>query len=400
MNPPLLRSFDLMLIAVAVMIFAAGAEAADVDFNRDVRPILSDKCFHCHGPDAATREADLRLDDESAVKADRDGPVVVKPGDADASELIRRITSTDHSEVMPPVETNKSLTKREIEILTQWVAEGAAWSRHWAYVPPVKYETPVVDAKDWPLNWVDNFILAGLEQRRIVPAPEADRVTLLRRVCFDLTGLPPSEELAKRFLQESNAAGYDEVVEQLLSSPHFGERMAIYWLDLVRYADTVGYHGDQDHAISPYRDWVIRAFNDNLPFDQFTREQLAGDLLPSPQLQQIVATKFLTVYCRQHMKEVCRRKNIVRSMQQTECEMFRLSGWERQSGVLNVTITSSIRIRPKTSILWLRSLQILMTKATSPTAPMPYPRVAIRNWTCRRRNNHSRSPTCKKKWLT
>lgn len=280
---------------VCLAVFACQAIVAadsDINFNRDVRPILSDKCFHCHGPDEAARQAELRLDDETAIKADRDGIVVVSPGNPSGSELIRRITSDDMSQIMPPHDSNKPLTEKEKRTLQQWVAEGAVWSRHWAYETPVKQETPDVNKKDWPQRWIDHFILARLEHEQLTPSPDADRVTLLRRVCFDLTGLPPTEEMATTYLADDSPDAYEKLVDRLLVSPQYGERMAIYWLDLVRYADTVGYHGDQTQNISPYRNWVINAFNHNQPFDEFTRDQLAGDLVTSPSTDQRIATGY------------------------------------------------------------------------------------------------------------
>ncbi|MBC7964838.1 MAG: DUF1549 domain-containing protein, partial [Fuerstia sp.] len=271
---------------------AINAAEHEIHFNRDVRPILSDKCFQCHGPDEAARKAELRLDDEAAIKAVRDGIVIVSPGDPAASELIRRITSHDESEIMPPHESNKPLTENEKQTLRQWIAEGATWSQHWAYEAPVRHEVPSAKPTDWPRNWIDSFVLARLEQKQLTPSSDADRATLLRRVCFDLTGLPPTAELAKQFLADESDNAYENLVDQLLTSPHYGERMAVYWLDLVRYADTVGYHGDQTQNISPYRDWIINAFNNNQPFDDFTCDQLAGDLVASPSTEQIIATGY------------------------------------------------------------------------------------------------------------
>lgn len=271
---------------------SVNAAAPMIDFNRDVRPILSDKCFQCHGPDEATREAELRLDDNDAVRAERDGKFIVSPGKPEASELIRRIMSHDDSEMMPPPEINKPLTEKEKQTLLQWVTDGATWSQHWAYETPVKHQTPEVQQTDWPRNWIDNFILDRLERENLTPSADADRVTLLRRACFDLTGLPPTEEMAGEFLRDHSAKAYDRLVTRLLASPQYGERMAVYWLDLVRYADTVGYHGDQTQNISPYRDWVINSFNSNQPFDDFTRDQLAGDLVASPSTDQLVATGY------------------------------------------------------------------------------------------------------------
>ncbi len=284
-----------MASLVGHTVFVAQASRAadpEIHFNRDVRPILSDKCFHCHGPDEAARKAELRLDDAVAVRADRDGIVIVRPGDPAGSELIRRITSNDESEIMPPHESKKPLTEKEKLTLQKWVAEGAAWSQHWAFEVPVRHETPVARQTDWLRNWVDNFILVRLEREQLALSPDADRVTLLRRVCFDLTGLPPTEAMAKEFLADESEDAWEILVDQLLTSPRYGERMAVYWLDLVRYADTVGYHGDQTQNISPYRDWVINAFNNNQPFDDFTCDQLAGDLLPRPTQEQLIATGY------------------------------------------------------------------------------------------------------------
>ena len=287
--------FHCMAAFVGHTVFVAqDSRAADpeISFNRDVRPILSDKCFHCHGPDEAARKADLRLDDAVAVMADRDGIAIVRPGDPAGSELIRRITSNDEAEIMPPHESQKPLTEKEKLTLQKWVAEGATWSQHWAYETPVRHETPVSRQTDWLRNWVDNFILFRLERERLAPSPDADRVTLLRRVCFDLTGLPPTEAMAIEFLADKTDDAWENLVDQLLTSPRHGERMAVYWLDLVRYADTVGYHGDQTQNISPYRDWVINAFNNNQPFDDFTCDQLAGDLLTRPAPEQLIATGY------------------------------------------------------------------------------------------------------------
>ena len=230
-----------------------------IDFNRDVRPILSDKCFFCHGPDDKHREADLRLDQPLRVET--------KP-----SELLRRITTTDSDEQMPPEKSGKKLSAAEVATLRRWVEQGAKWQTHWAYVTPIKHEPPRVADETWPANWIDRFVLVRLEREQLKPAPDADRITLVRRPSFDLRGLPPT-------LDEVATNDYEKLVDQFLASDAFGERMAVWWLDLVRYADTVGYHGDQEHHISPYRDWVIDAFIDNMPFDRFTLAQLAGDLV-------------------------------------------------------------------------------------------------------------------------
>ena len=269
---------------VSIVASSAAAAAESVDFNRDVRPILSDKCFACHGPDANHREADLRLDvGESALDAR-----AIVPGQPEESTLVERITAADESERMPPADSGKELTAAEIETLTRWVAEGAEYAQHWAYVAPKWTEPPA--ARSMTRNWIDAFVLARLEREGVAPAPPADRRTLSRRLHFDLTGLPPDPDDVDAFVAATDERPYERLVDRLLASEHFGERLAMYWLDLVRYADTVGYHGDQEHNATPYRDYVIDAFNRNLPFDQFTREQLAGDLLPAPTTDQLIAT--------------------------------------------------------------------------------------------------------------
>ncbi len=287
---PDLRPYQWILCAV--LLCSASVHAQDVDFAVDVRPILSDKCFHCHGPDEATREADLRLDQEASVMEERTEYHIVKRGDVANSELMRRILSHDESEVMPPPETKKPLTVEEVETLRQWVQQGAKWSQQWAFVKPVRHEPPSTKLSTWSFSWIDQFLLARMETEQLTPSADADSATLLRRISFDITGLPPNADMAEKFASDDSPAAFEAIVDQLLASPHYGERMAMYWLDLVRYADTVGYHGDQDQNISPYRDWVISAFNSGLPFDQFTREQLAGDLLENPTQQQRVATGY------------------------------------------------------------------------------------------------------------
>jgi hypothetical protein len=266
---------------------ARSTKDVTIQFNRDIRPLLSDRCFYCHGPDSAHREADLRLDIESAAKES-----AIVPGDLAASDLVFRILTDDPDLQMPPPDSGKSLSHIERQLLQDWIAKGAHWEEHWSFVPPVKHDLPVVQQTDWPLNWLDRFTLARLETEQLAPSEVADRVTLLRRLCFDLNGLPPTEEQSRAFLEDTSPDAYEHLVDQLLESPRYGERMAMYWLDLVRFADTVGYHGDQDHNISPYRDYVIDALNANLPFDQFTREQLAGDLLDNPTISQKIATGY------------------------------------------------------------------------------------------------------------
>lgn len=270
------------------LLFSCGLLASDLDFNRDIRPILSDKCFFCHGPDSHERKADLRLDTSEGALADLGGYAAIVPGELDDSEMIKRIL--DPEDPMPPKESHKNLSEEEIDLISRWIREGAEYSEPWAYVPPVKRQLPAVKDVTWPSNWIDHFVLARLEREGLSPSPDADRRTLVRRLYFDLIGLPPEPEEAEAFIRGDQSL--DQLVDSLLESPHFGERMAMYWLDLVRFADTVGYHGDQEHNISPYRDYVIRSFNDNLPFDRFTREQLAGDLLENSGKWQKVASGY------------------------------------------------------------------------------------------------------------
>ena len=278
----------VLVFCCAIVAFARIATAQDgraVRFSTDIRPLLSDRCFHCHGPDEESREAELRLD--IAPEPDH----IVVPGMPAESELFRRITSTDPDEQMPPPGHGKPLTNDEISLLRRWIQGGGKWSAHWAYEKPVKTATPNVAAAE-SANWIDRFIDQRLADESLKLSPEADRVTLLRRVSFDLTGLPPTPEQVDAFVADKSADAWEKVVDRLLASDAHGERMATYWLDLVRYADTVGYHGDQDHAISPFRDWVIDAFIDNMPFDRFTAEQLAGDLVEGSGVDQKIASGY------------------------------------------------------------------------------------------------------------
>ena len=282
-----------ILFAVTGVSASASASAADrVDFNRQIRPLLFNKCVRCHGPDAERREADLRLDTEAAAKGNLGAVRAIVPGQPAASALMARITSSDPAERMPPVDSGLELSAGEIELIRRWIAEGAEWSKHWAFVPPRWHPVPPVKNRDWPANWIDYFVLARLEKEKLQPSADADRVTLIRRLYFDLTGLPPAPAEVDRFVLRDDPNAYEQLVDRLLASERYGERMAMYWLDLVRYADTVGYHGDQEHNISPYRDYVIDAFNDNLAFDQFTREQLAGDLLRDAKIDQKIASGY------------------------------------------------------------------------------------------------------------
>ena len=284
------------ITAGVLLVFAtANAAAGDVpvNFNRDVRPILSDKCFACHGPEAASRKAGFRLDQrESAIGKAESGMTPVSPGDPDASELIARITTDDESLRMPPADSHKTLTPKEIETLRRWIAEGAKWEAHWSFTPPVKSKPPAVAHENWPRGTIDHFILSRLEQEKLTPAAEADKVTLLRRVTLDLTGLPPTPAEVDDFLADNRPDAYERAVDRLLASPRYGEHMARFWLDAARYGDTHGLHLDNYREMWPYRDWVVGAFNRNLPFDDFLVEQLAGDLLPTPNDEQLIATGF------------------------------------------------------------------------------------------------------------
>lgn len=260
-----------------------------ISFNRDIRPIMSDTCFHCHGFDAKTREAGMRLDvRDEALKPTKTEALPIVPGRPEASEIINRIF--DDRDPMPPVDAHKPLTPAQKELLRRWVAEGAVYEPHWAYAPLV--QPPVPPPARGDLNPIDAFIRTRLAEKQIKPSPVADKSRLLRRVTFDLTGLPPTPEEMATFLADSAPDAYEKHVERLLASPRHGERMAVWWLDIARFTDTVGFHGDQNQRIFPYRDYVIHAFNANKRFDQFTIEQLAGDLLPNPTIEQRVATGY------------------------------------------------------------------------------------------------------------
>jgi len=282
--------FSLLLLAGGFL--SAGFLIAKIKFNRDVRPILSENCFQCHGPDAKARKAKLRLDDKASATLDRDGMHVVVPGDPKASELISRIFTDDQDEVMPPPGIKRFLTKKQKDTLRQWIVEGAEFESHWAYNKPVRPALPEVKEKKWPKNEIDHFVLSKLDAAELHPVKEADRLALIRRLSLDLTGLPPTPEEADAFDQDSSPKAYENLIDRLLASKAYGEHWARQWLDLARYADSAGYADDQPRTIWGYRDWVIRAFNDNLPFDQFTIEQLAGDMLLESTDDQLIATAF------------------------------------------------------------------------------------------------------------
>ncbi len=279
----------LLLVCGALLARGGESRAADaIRYNRDIRPILAENCFRCHGPDSASRKADLRLDRrEVAIESG-----AIEPGKPEDSGIIERIFSTDPKMIMPPPETHKTLSDAQKDLLQRWVAAGAEYEPHWAYIAPVRPELPAVKKADWVKNPIDRFILARLEQNGLQPAAEADRRTLARRASFDLTGLPPAPADVEQFVADPAPDAYEKYVDRLLARPQWGEHRARYWLDAARYADTHGIHIDNYREIWAYRDWVIKAFNQNVPFDRFTIEQLAGDLLPNRTLAQQVGSGF------------------------------------------------------------------------------------------------------------
>lgn len=287
-----LRSAAIGLVLLLPMTAAAGDDRR-INFDRDIRPILAGHCLHCHGPDARKRRADLRLDDAASALAQREGDRVIDPGKPDASTLLERVASDDPELRMPPPNSDqRRLTAQEIGLLRKWIEQGADWAEHWSYVPCRRPAVPAVQNSAWPRNAIDHFILERLEREALKPAPAADRVALLRRVTFVLTGLPPTVGEVESFLADNAPDAYEKVVSRLLASPRYGEHLAFAWLDAARYADTSGYQADWERFMWPWRDWVVEAYNANMPFDQFTIEQLAGDLLPGATPSQILATGF------------------------------------------------------------------------------------------------------------
>ncbi len=277
-------------LSAAVLACSAATQplrADDPDFTREIRPILARYCFKCHGPDEKTRKAKMRLDmPESAYKA------AIVPGQPDKSALIARVFAGEPGKVMPPPSTKTVLTGQQKDVLKRWIASGAKYQPHWAFVPPRRPVLPAIKDRSWPRNPIDHFVLSRLEANGLKPSPLADPYTLIRRLSLDLIGLPPTPEEVDAFVKKPSPKAYEELVDRLLASPRYGERWARRWLDLARYADTNGYEKDRPRIIWPYRDWVIRAINDDMPFDRFTIEQIAGDLLPSPRPEQVVATGF------------------------------------------------------------------------------------------------------------
>jgi hypothetical protein len=289
------RQSLLVLMTLAVLpVFTSAVAAAEkrLDFNRDIRPILSENCFQCHGFDENARQADLRLDVAESALADRDGVPAIVPGKPNESEAWRRITSDDESEKMPPTDSHRVLEPQEKEALRRWIEQGAPYAKHWSFILPVKAPLPELSNKAWPRNEIDHFVLARLEEENLQPSPEADRRTLIRRLYLDLTGLPPSAAEVEAFAAADSPGAYERLVDRLLASPQFGERLALIWLDAARYADTNGYSIDGGRHMWLWRDWVINAFNTNMPYDEFLREQLAGDLIPNHTESQLIATGF------------------------------------------------------------------------------------------------------------
>ena len=294
----MMRTFDVQagLLAAGVLCSALGTSAAaaatsaKIDFNRDIRPILSENCYTCHGPDAAKLKSNLRFDlKESALGKAKSGEIAVVPGAPEKSEMIRRLTTTDPDDVMPPAKEDKALKPQQVELLKRWIKEGAVWAGHWAFEPITKPAAPKAARSTAP---IDAFVLARLRTEKLKPSPEEDKARLIRRVSLDLTGLPPSIQEVDDFVKDRSPKAFEMVVDRLLASPHFGERLALPWLDLARYGDTSGYHNDSLRDMWLWREWVIKAFNANMPFSEFTVAQLAGDLLPQATVQQQVASGF------------------------------------------------------------------------------------------------------------
>src|SRR5436190_5386207 len=297
--PALARLTALTLSAACLLAtaFAASAKKQSVtepvDFSSQIRPIISSKCFSCHGPDESSRKARLRLDLRDEAIKDHKGTRAIVPGDAASSELVRRITATDPDDKMPPPKTGRTLSAVEIDLLKRWIQQGAPYSPHWAFVKPEHPPLPKVQMKSWPRNGIDFFILEKLQRNGLKPSPPADRYALVRRLALDLAGLPPTPAEVDAFVNDKQSDAYERLVDRLLSSPAYGERWARVWLDLSRYADSAGYGSDPLRPnIWPWRDWVIRALNDNMPYDRFTIEQIAGDLLPNATERDQVATGF------------------------------------------------------------------------------------------------------------
>ncbi|MGA2501106.1 MAG: PSD1 and planctomycete cytochrome C domain-containing protein, partial [Tepidisphaeraceae bacterium] len=288
------RCAFILVLAVVVSSLAAAAATPEpkIVFNRDIRPILSQNCFACHGFDKNKRKADLRLDTRQGMFRDHDGVRPVVPGKPGESELYRRVTSDDAEEHMPPAKSGKKLTPAQVELIRHWIEQGAEYQAHWAYAPATRPAVPKIERPGFVRGDIDRFILARLQQEKLEPGAEADPRTLVRRLYLDLLGLPPTPKQIVAYIGDARSDKYERLVDELLASPQYGERMAIYWLDLVRYADSIGYHSDNARNVAPYRDWVIAAFNSNKRFDRFTAEQIAGDLLPDAGVETRIASGY------------------------------------------------------------------------------------------------------------
>ncbi|MDE2771581.1 MAG: DUF1549 domain-containing protein [Bacteroidota bacterium] len=285
----------LLLAACSQSSTDPSALPTTVDYNWHIKPVLSDRCYKCHGPDVQVRKAELRLDTQAGaygVSRDDSTQRIIEPGNAAASLLVEHISSEDPQRRMPPPESNLSLTTREIALIKRWIDQGADWKPHWAFTPPTRPTLPEVRNEHWARGPIDYFILDGIESAGLNPSEEADRTKLLRRVTFDLTGLPPTPTELTAFLNDTREDAYERLVEELLARPTYGERMTSMWLDIARYADTHGYQDDRPRTMWPWRDWVVRAFNENLPYDDFVIWQIAGDLLPDATFEQRLATGF------------------------------------------------------------------------------------------------------------
>lgn len=281
------------IIAGLSLTCVEGWTADSISFNRDIKPILSNNCFDCHGPDARARKRRPRFDTfEGVTSLTRFKKYPVVPGKPHESEIIKRVSSDDANYRMPPEATGKRLTPEQIELLTRWIEEGGKYSAHWSYIAPERPEAPAISNDSWAANPIDDFVLARLDAEGLAPSEEADRHTLIRRLSMDLTGLPPTPQQVKKFVKSRNKKSYENLVDELLESPAYGEYWAQLWLDLARYADSKGYEADRARTIWKYRDWVIDALNADMPYTQFTVEQLAGDLLENPTESQIIATAF------------------------------------------------------------------------------------------------------------
>ena len=286
------RIARLLAQVLSLLLMAATVSATDVDFSRDIRPILSNHCFQCHGPDNEARKADLRLDQRDAAVANHDGQMAIIPGDAVNSIVVERINSPDVEIRMPPADFEKPLSEKQIDLLTKWIDSGASYTKHWSFEPIQRPTPPPAGPNDLVRNEIDNFVLATLASKNIEASPSASREMLIRRAYLDLLGLPPSVREVDEFVSDRSDNAWERLLDRVLDNPHFGERWGRHWLDQARYADSHGYTNDNERTMWPYRDWVINAFNRDLPFDQFTIEQLAGDLLENPDLSQQVATGF------------------------------------------------------------------------------------------------------------